>query len=110
MFAFHAVSELSGGKLDGIHLIWSPPFPTGHSLDGFTIERRLGRRPDGSHCFTLAPADLDRARRLGVLLLPDAAVWASPNNQVEPLKGSWTFRCDLAARPDTVNISAALGL
>jgi hypothetical protein len=110
MFAFHAVSELSGGKLDGIHLIWSPPFPTGHSLDGFTIERRLGRRPDGSRCFTLSPADLVRARRLGVLLLPDATVWGSPNNQVEPLKGSWTFRCDLAFRPDTVNISANLGL
>ena len=96
MFAFHAVSELSGGKLDGIHLIWSPPFPTGHALDGFTIERRVGHRPDGSHCFTLSSADLDRTRRLGVLLLPDATVWASPNNQTEPLKGAWTFRWSLA--------------
>jgi len=110
MFALHAVSERSGGKLDGIHLIWSPPFPTGHALDGFTIERRLSRRPDGSHCFTLTSADLDRARRLGVLPLADATVWGTPNNQIEPLKGSWTFRCDLVQRPETVNISALLGL
>ena len=110
MFAFHAVSELSGGKLDGIHLIWSPPFPTGHALEGFTIERRLGERPDGSHCFSLASADLDRARRLGVLFLPDATVWATPNNQVEPLKGPWTFRVDLAQRHDTVDIAASQGL
>ncbi|WP_293676428.1 hypothetical protein [uncultured Phenylobacterium sp.] len=110
MFAFHAVSELSGGKLDGIHLIWSPPFPTGHALDGFTIERRVAERPDRSHCFTLSPADLDRARRLGVLLLPDAAVWATPNNQIEPLKGAWTFRCDLVQSTSAVNIAAIVGL
>ncbi|WP_036260399.1 hypothetical protein [Methylocapsa aurea] len=110
MFAFHAISELSGGKLDGIHLLWSPPFPTGHALEGFTIERRVAERPDGSHCFSLAPADLDRARRLGVLPLPDATVWATPNNQVEPLKGSWTFRCDLVRRRDTVDIAASQGI
>ncbi len=110
MFAFHAISELSGGELDGIHLLWSPPFPTGHSLDGFTIERRLGERPKGSHCFDLASADLDRARRLGVLLLPDATVWATPNDPKEPAKGPWTFRCDLVRRHDAVDIAASQGI
>jgi hypothetical protein len=49
-------------------------------------------------------------RLAGVLLVPDAKVWASPNNQIEPLKGPWTFRCDLVQRNDTVNISASQGL
>lgn len=110
MFASHAVSELSGGERDGIHLIWSPPFPTGHSLDGFTIERRVAERPDGSQCFTLSIDDLDRVRRLGVLPLPDATVWATPGEQQAPDKGNWTLRCDLVRTHASVDIAASLGV
>lgn len=110
MFAFHAISELSGGEQDGIHLVWSPPFPTGHSIDGFTIERRVAERPDGTLCFTLSIEDLDRARRLGVLELPDATVWATPLEQGAPEKGNWTVRCDLASTHAGVDIAADLGV
>jgi hypothetical protein len=110
MFAFHAISDRSGGEHDGIHLLWSPPFPTGHSLDGFTLERRVAKRQDGSQCFTLSPSDLERVQRLGVIRHPDATIWATPNEQKEPQKGSWTFRCDLVRFYPAVDIAASLGV
>ena len=104
---FHGISHLEGGKLDGIHLLWSPPFPTGHSLDGYTIIRRRARGEKAQHCFELTPAQLSEARTVGFVALPDAIVWAvakDPDNLVHSL---WTYRAELVARHSVVTITAA---
>ena len=62
MLTLHGISRLEGGAHDGIHLLWSPPYPTGHSLDGFTIYRRASKGRDKQQCWDITAAALiDRA-------------------------------------------------
>jgi hypothetical protein len=100
---FHGISRLEGGKLDGIHLLWSPHFPTGHSLDGYTIFRRRARGEKARHCFELTQALLSQARSAGFVALPDALVWAVARAPSDPL---WTYRAELTARHSMVTITA----
>jgi hypothetical protein len=103
----HGISRLEGGELDGIHLLWSPPFPTGHSLDGYTIFRRRARGEKSQHCFELTPAQLAEARTVGFVALPDAIVWAVAKDPDKPAHSLWTYRAELAARHSIVTITAA---
>jgi len=106
MIRFHGISRLEGGKLDGIHLLWSPPWPTGHSLDGFTIFRRSARGDKAQHCFDLTPAQLAEARALGFVALPDAILWAVARDPDNPLRSPWTYRAELVTRHSIVTITA----
>ena len=96
MIRFHAISRLDGGVIDGIHLLWSPPFPAGHSLDGFTIYRRdaRGDKKD-THCFDVDVRMLGDVRSRGVLWSPDATLWADAKDPVDPLHTTWTYRLEL---------------
>lgn len=104
---FHAISNIGSAAPEGIHLLWSPPYPTGHSLDGFTIQRRQTDRRDKKHCFLMTNDDLVRTRVQGFTRLPDALVWATP---AKPSSGAWFFRFDLQRRFFEVDISADSGI
>ncbi len=104
---FHAISNIGGAAPEGIHLLWSPPYPTGHSLDGFTIQRRQTDEQDKKHCFLMTIDDLVRTRSQGFMRIPDALVWATPAN---PGIGAWFFRFDLQRRFFEVDISADSGI
>ena len=101
----HAISRLDGGKLDGIHLLWSPPWPTGHSLDGFTIYRRNARGEKDQFCLNLTAAQLAEARQLGRVWLPDAVIWAQSRDPDDP-KALWTYRIELVRRHSVVWITS----
>ena len=107
MIRFHAVSCLDGGSLDGIHLLWSTPFPAGHSLDGFTIYRRdaQGDRKD-QHCFEVDAAMLADARGRGLLWSPDGTIWAETNDPSDPLHSTWTYRFELTRRHSLITVTA----
>lgn len=104
MMRFHGISRLDGGKLDGIHLLWAPPWPTGHSLDGFTIFRRDARGEKSQHCLDLSVTQLSDARTAGYLALPDALVWAEANTPGGAR--SWTYRAELVRRHSIVTVTA----
>lgn len=106
MIRFHAISRIDGGKLDGIHLLWSPPWPTGHSLDGFTIFRRDARGEEAQHCIDLTPSALADARAHGYLALPDAVVWADAQDPGDPVHSLWTYRAELTRRHSVVTVTA----
>ncbi len=105
MMRFHAISRLEGGDHDGIHLLWSPPYPTGHSLNGFTIYRRDSQRDTKPHCFSLAPSLLEAARSLGHVSTPDATIWSRARDPTDPLHTLWTFRVALVRRHSLVTVS-----
>ncbi|HEU0213520.1 MAG TPA: hypothetical protein VFR13_05495 [Jiangellaceae bacterium] len=102
---FHAIARLDGGKLDGIHLLWSPPWPTGHSLDGFTIYRREARGEKDQFCLTLTTAQLAETRQLGRLWLADAVVWAQAKDPDDP-QALWTYRIELIRRHSVVTVTS----
>lgn len=106
MLHFHAISRLDGSELDGIHLQWAPPYPTGHSLSGFTIERREADREKQQHCFKVSDTILGVARTRGFTSTSDATIWGYPNDQENPLGGAWTYRFDLVRNHRNVTISA----
>lgn len=95
MLSFHAISHRDGDDRDGIHLIWSPPWPTGYALDGFTIDRRLSRGQRRLACFVLLPGDLNRAIDFGFVETADATIWASPADPEQPGSKGWLFRLAL---------------
>jgi hypothetical protein len=53
-----AVSRKDGSNADGIHLLWTAPYATGYSVEGFDIQRRLSRYKPRIDCYTLTPSDL----------------------------------------------------
>ncbi len=99
---FHAISRREGGDHDGVHLLWSPPYPAGHALDGFTIFRRDGRREGPTHCFALSASLLTAVRQLGQITTSDATVWSRPGR--DPQKDPWTYRVDLVRRHSLVTV------
>jgi hypothetical protein len=102
---FHGISRLDGGDLDGIHLLWSPPSPTGHSLDGFTIFRRDARGEYPRHCFEVSVGQLSEARSHGFVAIEDALVWADSRNR-ENATAMWTYRAELVRRHSEVEVTA----
>lgn len=110
MIRFHAISRLEGASLDGIHLLWSPPLPAGHSLDGFTIYRRDAQRDKEDHCFEIDVSMLAEARSRGLLTTPDATVWADAKDLTDPLHTTWTYRVELTRRHSVVTVSAPTAL
>ena len=78
MLTLHGISRLEGGAHDGIHLLWSPPYPTGHSLDGFTVFRRASKGRDKQQCWDITAAALSEARNLGVTHVAGFTLWARP--------------------------------
>jgi hypothetical protein len=107
LIRFHGISRLDGGKTDGIHLLWAPPYPTGHSVDGFTIFRRTSRGEKSQFCFDLTVSQLSDARGAGFLALPDALVWASADRPEDPNHALWTYRIELTRRHSEVTVSAS---
>ena len=97
MLRFHGISRRDGGDLDGIHLLWSPPYPTGYCLDGFTIERRRVDEQERFRCFDINPIDFQRARDQGFTDILDARIWASPTDQLNPSSAPWSCRVELRA-------------
>lgn len=102
---FHALSRLDGGDLDGVHLMWSPPWPTGHSLDGFTIFRRDARGDKSRHCFDLSVSQLSEARTQGFVTTTDALVSAYSRDRDRP-SGLWTYRAELVRRHSEIEVTA----
>lgn len=105
MIRFHAISRLDGGDLDGVHLLWSPPYPAGHSLDGFTIHRRDARQEKEQHCFELSVSQLADARQRGVVATGDATTWAQQNRSDEQQE-RWTYRVELRRRHSEITVTA----
>ncbi len=105
MIRFHGISRLDGGDLDGIHLLWSPPSPTGHSLDGFTIFRRDARGENPRHCFEVSVGQLSEARSQGFVTIEDALVWAGSRDR-ENATAMWTYRAELVRRHSEVEVTA----
>ncbi|MGV3708053.1 MAG: hypothetical protein ACO1Q7_04370 [Gemmatimonas sp.] len=110
MIRLHAISRRDGGEHDGIHLLWSPPFPSGHSLDGFTVYRRdaLGRKDQ--HCFALSMAQLEQARTHGHVTVADATIWARPDANSSANRGRWTYRVVLNRRHSQITVSGGPAL
>ncbi len=107
MIRFHAISRLDGDALDGVHLLWSPPFPSGHSLDGFTIYRRDSHGVKREqHCIDVDVSMLAEVRSRGVLWTPDATVWADAKDPADPLHTEWTYRVVLVRRHSVVTVTA----
>ena len=107
MIRLHGISRLDGGKVDGIHLLWSPPWPTGHSIDGFTIYRRDAREESAQQCFDLTATQLSDARAAGFIALSDALVWASADRPEDRQHALWTYRIELVRRHSAVTVTAA---
>ncbi|HSM06519.1 MAG TPA: hypothetical protein VK858_17990, partial [Longimicrobiales bacterium] len=75
LLRFHAIPRLDGGDHDGMHLLWSPPYPAGNALDGFTVLRRNSQGEFPRDCLALTPSTLEAARQLGHVRVGDATVW-----------------------------------
>lgn len=105
MLTLHAISRIEGGPHDGIHLLWSPPYPTGHSLDGFTIWRRATKGRLKPQCWDLTAAVLDEARMLGVTHVGTLTVWARPRSGKPGSGQEWTYRVDLGTTTDRVDLT-----
>lgn len=104
MLTLHGISRLEGGAHDGIHLLWSPPWPTGHSLDGFTIYRRPAQQGEERLCRDIAPGALAEARTRGVTHVAGFTVWARPNGKKDDRGEVWTYRVDLGRSTDLAEI------
>lgn len=105
MLTLYGLSRLEGGAHDGIHLLWSPPWPTGHSLDGFTIFRRPAKPAEKRQCRDIPTSALADARKVGVTHIAGLTVWARPHIQPDDRRGSWTYRVELAQTTDRVDIT-----
>ena len=106
MIRFHAISRLEGNDLDGVHLLWSPPFPAGHSIDGFTIFRRGARREMEQFCAEFDVSTLAEARNRGLVTTPDATLWADAEDPADPQHTTWTYRVELARRHSVITVTA----
>lgn len=104
MLNLHGISRLEGGAHDGIHLLWSPPFPTGHSLDGFTIYRRASTGRLKQQCWDMDAAALSEARKLGVARVAGLTIWARPRGKPDSAQ-EWTYRVDLGTTSDRVDLT-----
>lgn len=104
MIRFHAISRREGGEYDGVHLLWSPPYPAGHSLDGFTIFRRESSREKDA-CFALSPSVLAAARSAGHVTIPEAVVWSRDESSRDGRRTRWTYRIELVRRHSAVTVS-----
>lgn len=107
MLTVFAISHQDGGDMDGIHLLWSPPYPTGYALNGFTIQRRMAQEQDAHRCFEIPPNSFADARQLGFVDLPEARIWASPWSQKTPTTGPWVYRVHLHRPHHRVEISGS---
>jgi hypothetical protein len=68
------ISRRDGGSAaDGIHLLWSPPRGSGHSIGGFDIFRRKAQRTKIS-CHTLSQAELAQLHAQFELTIPIARI------------------------------------
>lgn len=105
MIRFHAISRREGGEHDGIHLLWSPPYPAGHSLDGFTIFRRESQREKDQLCFNLSASVLATARSFGHVTIPEAIVWSRAGVSNDRRHTRWTYRVELVRRHSAVTVS-----
>ena len=105
MIRFHAISRREGDQHDGIHLLWSPPYPAGHSLDGFTIFRRESKREQDLFCFTLSPSVLATARSVGHVDIPEGIVWSRADQSGDKRRTRWTYRVALVRRHSVVTVS-----
>ncbi|MEO6443970.1 MAG: hypothetical protein ABIP66_02245 [Gemmatimonadaceae bacterium] len=110
MIRFHAISRRDGGDHDGIHLLWSPPFPAGHSLDGFTIVRRESQREKEQFCFTLSASLLATARSLGHVTIPEATIWSRFAGDGATGGAHWTYRVALTRRHSVITVSGGPAL
>ncbi len=95
MLRFHGISRRDGDKHDGIHLLWSPPYPTGYCLNGFTIQRRRSEDQEQFRCFDIHPSDFQQARTQGFTDILEARIWASPTDQIAPASAPWSYRIEL---------------
>ena len=109
MIRFHAIPRLEGGRHDGIHLLWSPPYPAGHSLDGFTIFRRESKREHDLFCFALTQSVLATARSVGHVAIPEAIVWSRADQSSDRRRTRWTYRVALVRRHSVVTVSGGPG-
>lgn len=107
MFTAHAISRLDGGDLDGIHLLWSPPYPTGYALKGFTIQRRLAEDQEKFRCFDIFPVDFEKAREQGFTTIVEGRVWASPTDQGSPGSAPWIYRVELRNTHHELHLTGA---
>ncbi len=105
MLRFHAISRREGGDHDGVHLLWSPPFPAGHSLDGFTIVRRESHGEREQTCFSITAALLSTARSLGHVTIPEATIWSRFTSATGQLPAYWTYRVTLTRRHSIVTVT-----
>ena len=106
-FYLYALPRLDGSETDGMHLVWSPPYPAGHAINGFTIQRRDAEQDHEQVCFTISDGDLDRARRQGTVRLSDALIWATPRDRDDPGSEAWTYRCALDRRHRALSIEGS---
>ncbi len=106
MIRFHAISRLEGGNLDGIHLLWSPPFPAGYSLDGFTIYRRPARGEKGMSCIDLSAQTLAEARNRGLVVTTGFRLWADAADPADLKNTLWTYRVELSNQYSMVTVTA----
>ena len=105
MIRFHAISRREGDQHDGMHLLWSPPYPAGHSLDGFTIFRRESPRDKEQFCFGLSASLLATARSLGHVTLPEATIWSRADESGDRGRTRWTYRVALVRGHSVVTVS-----
>jgi hypothetical protein len=105
MLTLHGISRLEAGAHDGIHLLWSPPYPTGHSLDGFAIYRRASGVRLKQQCWEIDATALSEARKLGVTHVDGLTVWARPRSGKPGNWQEWTYRVDLGTTSDRVDLT-----
>lgn len=101
----HALTNIGNGVQDGIHLFWSPPYPTGYALNGFAIERRESRQEINRDCFDVSSAALALSRRQGLFDFEDGRILAWPT-QGDVSSENWTYRIDLTRVRNLVEITA----
>lgn len=66
LFWATAISRKDDGVSDGIHLLWTAPYPAGYSVNGYDIQRRPSQQqpslgflpPPQPLCYTLTPDEL----------------------------------------------------
>ncbi len=110
MVTLHGISRLEGGLHDGIHLLWSPPYPTGHSLDGFTIFRRSSQGNKQRQCLDVSIDALSEARTRGVTHVGTFTIWARPRGGKADDTFEWTYRIDLGQTTALVELSGPGGV
>ncbi|MDP5218556.1 hypothetical protein Q5Y75_15110 [Ruegeria sp. 2205SS24-7] len=88
-------------------MIWTPPYPTGYALNGFTIERKVFEDQERFQCFDITPIDFERARLQGFTDIIEARVWATPTDQKDPASGPWTYRIVLRQTHDDLRLNSS---